>query len=515
MYKKVILIIIISIVISPIMSQVLDKIIFSGNKHFPDALLLSLIKMRWQSELNQKQLKIDCKSILSFYQEKGYIDVSCEYHIEQDSINNLTNLKFIIVEGDLYHFGDIDISGLDKVSKNYVLQIINFKSGDIFSKKSIVKSQLCALSTGLFKDFKVTASEIHFERKMIDVMIEIKEQSKFSIDLGTGINTEDGWNVFSEWKNRNLNGWGRSISLNGYLSVDYSNVIYFKKGKGGVNYTEPLLLNFPVNGQIELSYLTDKPKYVNFGIERYSMSTIIDYPFGLIYNTYITFKLQKVRLFDVPFDTDSRNFEKLFRKDNNRFISFNFIRDTRDNMIDASVGSYLAITSEKAGGFLGGDNSYYKFYFLYNMYIPLYRKIILANKITSGILEALDSPTALPSYLRFFLGGSGSIRGYSERSLGPKNPIDGSSLGGNFLFVYNLELRYYINYNISIIGFFDTGELSKERENAKFHSLYYSAGPGIRIRTKFGIFRVDYGVKLNNFTFNDLGKIHIAFGQSF
>jgi outer membrane protein insertion porin family len=471
--------------------------------------------MRWQSELNQKQLKIDCKSILSFYQEKGYVDAGCEYQIEQDSLKNLFNLKFIIVEGEVYHFGDIDISGLDKVNKNYVLQIINFKSGDIFLKKSIIKSQLRALSTGLFKDFQVTASEIHFDKRIIDVMIKIKEQSKFSIDLGTGINTEDGWNIFSEWKNRNLNGWGRSITINNYLSVDYSNVIYFKKGKGSINYTEPLLLNFPVNGQLELSYITDKPKYVNFGFERYGVLVIIDYPFSLIYSAYFKFKWQKDRLFDVPFDTDSRNFDKLFRKDNNRIFSFDFIRDTRDNMIDASVGSYLVFTSEKAGGFLGGDNSYYKFYFLYNMYIALYRKMILANKITIGIIELLDNSAILPSYLRFFLGGTGSVRGYSERSLGPKNPMDGSSLGGNFLFIYNLELRYYINYNISIIGFLDIGELSKESSNAKFRSLYYSAGPGIRVRTKFGIFRVDYGFKLNNFSFNDLGKIHIAFGQSF
>ena len=88
-------------------------------------------------------------------------------------------------------------------------------------------------------------------------------------------------------------------------------------------------------------------------------------------------------------------------------------------------------------------------------------------------------------------------------------------MGGNFLFVYNFELRYYFNYNVSLIGFLDTVELAKNSINAKFSSLYYSTGLGVRVRTNFGIFRLDYGIKLNKFSFKDMGKIHFGFGQSF
>ena len=113
-----------------------------------------------------------------------------------------------------------------------------------------------------------------------------------------------------------------------------------------------------------------------------------------------------------------------------------------------------------------------------------------------------------------FFGGSGSLRGFPERSVGPKN-TDGSAQGGNFLFLNNFEIRYYLSYAFNLVTFFDAGNIWLKRNTARLNNFKYSSGIGARWRTKYGFFRLDFGLRLNEFPDKYIGKLHFGFGQSF
>jgi len=84
-----------------------------------------------------------------------------------------------------------------------------------------------------------------------------------------------------------------------------------------------------------------------------------------------------------------------------------------------------------------------------------------------------------------------------------------------FLFLNNLELRYYLSYAFNIVTFFDVGNIWVKRTAATINSLNYSTGLGFRLRTKFGFFRLDFGLRLNEFPEKYIGKLHFGFGQTF
>jgi len=106
------------------------------------------------------------------------------------------------------------------------------------------------------------------------------------------------------------------------------------------------------------------------------------------------------------------------------------------------------------------------------------------------------------------------LRGFPERSVGPKNE-DGSAQGGNFLFLNNFEIRYYLSYAFNLVAFFDAGNIWLKRQTTRLNNFKYSTGIGARLRTKYGLFRLDFGLRLNEFPDKYIGKVHFGFGQSF
>ena len=278
-------------------------------------------------------------------------------------------------------------------------------------------------------------------------------------------------------------------------------------------FFDPYLFYLPVDWKLQLSYNSDKPKYVNFGVENYIAETFFSHSLSLLDNITLRFRIQRDRIFNASFATEDKEFLDVFRVDDNRYVGISYERDQRDDMIDPSSGLYFNIYIEKAGGFLGGKNSFIKIMTNLNTYFNVLRQVVIANKISISTIES-DKSENIPSYLRLFLGGSGSLRGFPERSIGPRNP-DGSAQGGSFSFLNNFELRYYLSYSFNLVTFFDVGNIWLSRESGRISSLNYSSGIGGRLRTKFGFFRLDFGLQLNEFPEKYIGKVHFGFGQSF
>ena len=494
-------------------TQTIEKILVTGNIEIQSEDILPILKSRWQTKLDTIQIASDIRSIENYYFEEGFLEARCSVKYENLESQNKIIVIFNIEEGSPYFFSDFKIEGSKLLENDFIYSLLNIQSGQRFSRERIVKSQLRAISTGLFNDVEIKMDHIDTENKFISIIIAVKEKKKHATHLGTGLDTEDGAKLFFEWKNRNLNSRGVGISLNSLGSVDYIKSLYFKRGTYGISIFDPYLFYLPIDWKLNLSYNTDKPKYVNYGIENYTAESFFGYGLSLLDNITLRLRMQRDRIFNASFGTEQKELLDLFRIDDNRFIGLSYERDQRNDMVDPSSGLYFNAYIEKAGGFLGGNNSFIKIILNLNNYINIFRQVVLANKITMGSIES-NNPKNVPSYLRLFLGGSGSLRGFPERSIGPKN-TDGSAQGGNFLYFNNFEIRYYLSYTFNMVTFFDMGNIWLSRETAMLNTLKYSTGIGGRLRTKFGFFRLDFGLRLNEFPEKYIGKIHFGFGQSF
>jgi outer membrane protein insertion porin family len=132
--------------------------------------------------------------------------------------------------------------------------------------------------------------------------------------------------------------------------------------------------------------------------------------------------------------------------------------------------------------------------------------------------DAYGNTYDIPIYERFFAGGTSTIRGYDERSIGPIDPLSKDPLGGDATFIGNIEYVYPLLDFLKVVAFYDTGNVWKKINDFDTGDLYSGVGFGIRMKTPIGPIAVDYGIPLDvqpGETRKSSGKVHFSMSRSF
>ncbi|CCM00441.1 uncharacterized protein FIBRA_02473 [Fibroporia radiculosa] len=115
-------------------------------------------------------------------------------------------------------------------------------------------------------------------------------------------------------------------------------------------------------------------------------------------------------------------------------ISHSWTRDTRDDALLGTRGSYFKISQEYAG--LLGDASFYKGEIQSQLSRSLFPGTIVSFAARSGILHSLWKPALFPD--RFQLGGPTNVRMFRANGMGPRDGPD--SLGGDLYWAAGVSL---------------------------------------------------------------------------
>ncbi|HEX6895399.1 MAG TPA: BamA/TamA family outer membrane protein, partial [Bryobacteraceae bacterium] len=156
--------------------------------------------------------------------------------------------------------------------------------------------------------------------------------------------------------------------------------------------------------------------------------------------------------------------------------------------------------------------------------------IVLARQTQFGVIQPFSPPAGIsaqqsvPLPERFFSGGADSLRAFGYNQAGPRDigtPVaaggtasapTGFPLGGNALFINNVELRFpMLGENLQGVMFHDLGNVYSSLSNLSlrfnqknprdFDYAVQAAGVGIRYKTPVGPVRADFGYAINPPTF--------------
>ncbi len=137
-------------------------------------------------------------------------------------------------------------------------------------------------------------------------------------------------------------------------------------------------------------------------------------------------------------------------------------------------------------------------------------KSFIHDKLTFGLKTRIGSINSdVPTFKRFYTGGSFTNRGYDFQELGLKDAA-GVPRGGVSLIDVLGEVRYEVFSKFSTVLFYDSSMLSTQPHTFD-DEFYDSWGFGIRYLTPIGPFRLDFG-----FPRDEPGwTFHISIGQVF
>lgn len=197
-------------------------------------------------------------------------------------------------------------------------------------------------------------------------------------------------------------------------------------------------------------------------------------------------------------------------------LRFSWTYDSRVRYLNPTGGVYNALTLEYAGGFLQGETGFIKTTTDTRYYQKLVGGLVLATALRVGVNTGLRSNqrAELISFERFWAGGSTTVRGYAERSLGP---ADRTGIHrGDVQFIFNTELRFPIYSALRGAVFFDTGNVWDSLADIDT-SMRLPSSVGIGVYVDLGALTagIDYAIPFGYAPATDTNSVHLRLGSTF
>jgi outer membrane protein insertion porin family len=213
-------------------------------------------------------------------------------------------------------------------------------------------------------------------------------------------------------------------------------------------------------------------------------------------------------------------------------ISATFLRDTRDQPLDAHKGFYQTLDFQFSPKAFGSTDNVARFFGQTAYYWQATPWFVFANNIRLGLISSFAG-SHVPFSQRFFSGGADSLRGFPLNGAGPQSTAllctaenDPATCtakvavpaGGKALFIFNSEGRFPVPIKKGLGGviFYDGGNVYSSinlREMVRNYSN--SVGIGLRYNTPVGPLRIDFGHDLNPVPGFKSIQIFVTLGQSF
>lgn len=482
----------------------LGEVEFEGNNIIKTENLAYVVRYKKGDVYNKDKLDDTMVEFYSLYTELGYIYAFIMP--EEEVVNDTIKIKYVIQEGDPAHLRKIIISGNTKTWEKVIRRELKIYPGDLFKRSKLIDSQREVFNLGFFDDLKLDSKRAN-EEGDIDLVIQIKEKDVGQFNAGMGYS--QAWGITG------------NLSLNIPNLLGRGSTVYFSLEKGGklanysFGYTEPWFFDTPTIAGFDIFFITRKWDY--FDDRKRGGTVRIGRPVPRLKYTrlYTSYTIEKVTVSVRDIGKVSRYILDQEGTEWRSSIAFNLVRDSRDYIFNAKTGSKNSFTAEFSGGILGGGIDFQKYQFETRWYEKSFLNFVLMIRSKFGFLDGYTSPSTVPIYERFYLGGVGDwgIRGYPDRSIGPRE--DFNIIGGRSAFVFTLEYKYLITQGINWLLFFDAGNAWDSFRSTNLANLKKGVGTGIRIEVPMmGILGFDVGYGFDKKSYGGWNP-HFQIGTSF
>jgi outer membrane protein insertion porin family len=490
-------------------------VVIEGNKIISSKELEKDLKMKEGSAYSPNNLRFDVISIQTLYFDKGYMECGVRPATLLNKETKTINISYSITEGILSYVNEIRITGNSKTKDKVIRRELRLYPGQRFDGDKLKKSKQRLYDLGYF-DEVIFDTEPTGEPDKKDLEVSVKEAKTGEFSFGGGYSSVDRLIGFAEIAQRNFDitnfktftGAGQILRIKaeiGYVRQNYT-----------ISFTEPWIFGYPYLFGFDL-FNFDRDKKESLGYGYSEKRTGANLRFGKELTDYdradLRYRIERIKIGDVSDDALSALKDEEGRNTISS-LGLTLTRDTTDSKFNPMEGHILSGTAENAGGPLGGDKDFYKLTGFANFFFNYQKSLVLELKATGGWAKEYDDSQSVPIYERFFAGGANTVRGYKERSIGPRDEITQDPIGGEAMLVANAELTYPVFKNFKIAAFYDIGNVWHSTDKTiSAKDFKAGTGVGVRVKTPIGPVKVDLGYPLNE-NHDDKQKIRFHFSMT-
>ena len=407
--------------------------------------------------------------------------VASEAKIDPDLASAALSVE--ISSGPAFHFGDIDVRGLDRYRPELVKSFSTIKTGDLYSQRALDDFIRRLLASGYFASAQASIVPDPEHADRAPVTLAMIESPAKRLELGIGYSTDTEFKASGNYSDVNIDGHGLQFFADARFET--------KLSSGTVRFVLPPApggwLDAYAGGLVRtnIENLITRTAFVT--ARRRSIDESSTPTFGAGY--YV----DSQSVTDIP----TQNSHALYIDGEYTWRRVdNLLSPTKGYMANVQVGGGVPGASTKGFGRVVGHFSYWW---------PIARDYAFFARAEGGAVLA-DSRDGIPSTFLFRTGGDTTVRGYAFDSLGV--PLGNAVVGGRYYAVGSAEVTRWFGENWGIATFVDAGNATDSLRNVRLDLGY---GIGARVRTPIGPFRVDvaYGQESKSV------RVHFSVGLSF
>jgi outer membrane protein assembly complex protein YaeT len=496
------------------------RVAFKGNREYSSEQLAAEIPLKPGNPYLPRLRQQSVDKLEEVYQARAYNEADFEYSISRDSAAAAIHVAFQITENQQSVVREIVVSGNDRTSENMVRTQVELKPGDLLTFSALTQSRRNLYSTGAFSLVYVEREEMPAaglkpNQKGMRVAVRVNEIQPFRLQYGGFFDTERGPGGIVDFSNRNSLGSARVVGTR----VRYDG----RLREARLYFSQPLLRRFPVKtlaslfrvrevfGDIDTGHITNRLGFTVQQESRFWNNYVVNYGYRLERAHTVERTPDPI----LPFDETVRVAP----------LTLTVTRETRDDLLDATRGSFTSHAVEYAPSILGSALRFVKYFGQYFHYVPLTEpseipwsnarktRLVYAGALRFGAGTGLGDQDLVLSE-RFFAGGGTTIRGFQQDFAGPLDAL-GDPIGGDAMLVVNNEIRFPLFHIVDGAGFIDLGNVFRRVSDISFSEIRRTAGIGIRLRTPYFLLRLDYGMKLDRRPGETAGRLFFSIGQAF
>ncbi len=464
-----------------------------GDGHIDAKALQPLLNTTAGQLLSPENLSGDRDALLSAYLSRGFEQASVDVSQQVESADPAkADVVFRIHEGEQVFVRKVLLTGLTYTRADTVKRAITIHAGDPLNQSALLDTQRNLYDYALFNEVNTAVENPAGDEPEKTVLLQLTESRRWALTFGFGFEAQTGQ---PQNNCAGAHAGGVACSPNGKTGVSprvltdiTRNGLFGKEQSASLEGTYGLLeqsitllyqiphldgaRNFAFNISGGYANSEDVATYVASRLSgdiRFTQSFLTPGSFLSKANTLIyEINFRRVKVASDTLQVYPGEISALATATRVSGPSFTWIRDTRDQPMDAHRGTYTSFQEFVSDRNFGAQAEFNRIDVSNSSYYGFDKdRFVLARDTRYGQIRSFGAGSSelIPLPERLYAGGPTSLRGFPFNAAGPRDPETGFPIGGAGTLIESTELRLpppplpWLDNTVSLVLFHDMGNV--------------------------------------------------------
>lgn len=491
---------------------VVSGVTLQGNYLGKEDLFKSLVKIKPGEPYDAEEVTATTKAFTDEFARYGFAFAKVEARPDIDRARGRVAFTLVADPSRRVYVRRINISGNTKTRDEVIRREFRQFEDSWYDGDKIKLSRDRVDRLGYFTEVNVQAQDVPGAPDEVDLNVSVKEKPTGSITIGAGYGSADKLSFNFGISQDNVFGSGNSLGLQVNTSK-YNKVIV-------VSSTDPYFTIDGVSRTLNLYYKSQVPyedQGGNYKLVTEGGSIKFGVPFSETDTVYFGGGLERTRI------EPGTAIPAVYLQYAERYgyssgavpLTIGWSRDSRDSALVPTSGRLQRLNGEWG---VAGAARYVKGDYQIQQYVPLNKQFSMAFAGEVGAGKGLGD-SLFPVFKNFYGGGLGSVRGFEQGTLGPRD-VTGFIVGGTRKLTLSAELNAPFpgagnDRTLRMFGFVDVGNVWGDNEPVVASTLRASAGVGLSWISPIGPLKFAIAQPIRKFAGDRIQRFQFQIGTSF